>query len=376
LYPYRIPIFIIKYRGVKVVEILRLAKVLTKMEESNIPQMIISDPASIFYLTGKWIHPGKRMLALYLNTRGNHKLFINELFPVSEDLGVEKVWFKDTDEPIQLLSGYVDKDKPMGIDKNWPAKFLLRLMELGGGSSFINSSPIIDQIRMSKDAKEIPLMEEASKINDQAMERMVNLILNKYTEKHLSQLLPGIYEDLGGEGPSFDPIVAYGANCANPHHEPDYFQLKEGDSIILDIGCKKASYCADMTRTVFYKSVSDKAREVYHIVKDANERAIAAVKPGVRFCDIDHAARSYIEEKGYGQFFTHRTGHSIGIEVHDFGDVSSINTDLLTPGMIFSIEPGIYLPGEFGVRIEDLVLVTEDGCKVLNSYPKDLIVIE
>ncbi|MDF2547589.1 MAG: proline dipeptidase [Anaerosolibacter sp.] len=357
-------------------EILRLAKVLTKMEESNIPQMIISDPASIFYLTGKWIHPGKRMLALYLNTRGNHKLFINELFPVSEDLGVEKVWFKDTDEPIQLLSGYVDKDKPMGIDKNWPAKFLLRLMELGGGSSFINSSPIIDQIRMSKDAKEIPLMEEASKINDQAMERMVNLILNKYTEKHLSQLLPGIYEDLGGEGPSFDPIVAYGANCANPHHEPDYFQLKEGDSIILDIGCKKASYCADMTRTVFYKSVSDKAREVYHIVKDANERAIAAVKPGVRFCDIDHAARSYIEEKGYGQFFTHRTGHSIGIEVHDFGDVSSINTDLLTPGMIFSIEPGIYLPGEFGVRIEDLVLVTEDGCKVLNSYPKDLIVIE
>ncbi|MFT9495612.1 M24 family metallopeptidase [Anaerosolibacter sp.] len=357
-------------------EILRLAKVLTKMEESNISQMIISDPASIFYLTGKWIHPGKRMLALYLNTRGNHHLFINELFPVSEDLGVEKVWFKDTDEPIQLLSGYVDKDKPMGIDKNWPAKFLLRLMELGGGSSFINSSPVIDQIRMSKDAKEIPLMEEASKINDQAMERMVNLILNKYTEKHLSQLLPGIYEDLGGEGPSFDPIVAYGANCANPHHEPDYFQLKEGDSIILDIGCKKASYCADMTRTVFYKSVSDKAREVYHIVKDANERAIAAVKPGVRFCDIDHAARSYIEEKGYGQFFTHRTGHSIGIEVHDFGDVSSINTDLLTPGMIFSIEPGIYLPGEFGVRIEDLVLVTEDGCKVLNSYPKDLMVIE
>lgn len=357
-------------------EILRLAKVLTKMEESNIPQMIISDPASIFYLTGKWIHPGKRMLALYLNTRGNHQLFINELFPVSEDLGVEKVWFKDTDEPIQLLSGYVDKDKPMGIDKNWPAKFLLGLMELGGGSSFINSSPIIDQIRMSKDSKEITLMEEASKVNDLAMERMVNLILNKYTEKHLSQLLSGIYEDLGGEGPSFDPIVAYGANCANPHHEPAYYQLKEGDSIILDIGCKKASYCADMTRTVFYKSVSDKAREVYHIVKDANERAIAAVKPGVRFCDIDHAARNYIEEQGYGKFFTHRTGHSIGIEVHDFGDVSSINTDLLAPGMIFSIEPGIYLPGEFGVRIEDLVLVTEDGCKVLNSYPKDLTIIE
>jgi Xaa-Pro dipeptidase len=346
------------------------------MEENNIPQMIISDPASIFYLTGKWIHPGKRMLALYLNVRGNHKLFINELFPVSEDLGVEKVWFKDTDEPIEILSVYIDREKTMGIDKNWPAKFLLSLMALEGGSSFINGSPIIDQIRMSKDEKEILLMAEASRVNDQAMERMVNLLLNKYTEKHLSQLLTGIYEDLGGEAPSFDPIVAYGANCANPHHEPDYSQLKEGDSIILDIGCKKASYCSDMTRTVFYKSVSDKAREVYLIVKKANERGIATVRPGVRFCDIDHAVRSYIEEKGYGQFFTHRTGHSIGIEVHDFGDVSSTNTDLLAPGMIFSIEPGIYLPGEFGVRIEDLVLVTEDGCKVLNSYPKDLMVIE
>jgi Xaa-Pro dipeptidase len=205
---------------------------------------------------------------------------------------------------------------------------------------------------------------------------MVNLIINKYTEKHMGQLLMGIYEELGADGPSFDPIIAYGANCADPHHHPDHSQLKEGDSIIIDIGCVKSSYCSDMTRTVFYKSVSDQAREVYHIVKEANERAIAMVQPGVRFCDIDQAARSYIEEKGYGQFFTHRTGHSIGIEVHDFGDVSSVNTDCVAPGMIFSIEPGIYLPGEFGVRIEDLVLVTEDGCKVLNNYTKDLIVIE
>lgn len=357
-------------------ENLRLKKLLTKMEQSHIPQMIISDPASIFYLTGKWIHPGERMLVLYLNVWGNHKLFINELFPVPEDLGMEKIWFKDTDEPLQILAEYVDKEKPMGIDKNWPAKFLLRLMELKGGSTFLNGSYILDEIRMSKDEKEVHLMEEASMINDQALDRMVNLLLNKYTEKHMVQLLMEIYEDLGAEGPSFDPIIAYGTNCAAPHHEPGHSQLKEGDSIIIDIGCKKSSYCSDMTRTVFYKSVSDKAREVYHIVKEANERAIATVKPGVRFCDIDQAARSYIEEKGYGQFFTHRTGHSIGIEVHDFGDVSSVNTDCVAPGMIFSIEPGIYLPGEFGVRIEDLVLVTEDGCKVLNNYTKDLVIIE
>jgi len=131
-----------------------------------------------------------------------------------------------------------------------------------------------------------------------------------------------------------------------------------------------------MTRTVFYKSVSDKAREIYEIVKEANLRAISSVKPGVRFCDIDAAAREYIEEKGYGKYFTHRTGHSIGIEVHDFGDVSSINEDTVAPGMVFSIEPGIYLEGQVGVRIEDLVLVTEQGCEVLNKFSKDLIIIE
>ena len=104
-------------------------------------------------------------------------------------------------------------------------------------------------------------------------------------------------------------------------------------------------------------------------------RELKLVKPGVRFCDIDAAARDYITEKGYGQYFTHRTGHSIGLEVHDKGDVSSINTDTVQPGMIFSIEPGIYLPGEFGVRIEDLVLVTEDGCEILNKHDKEICVV-
>ena len=130
-----------------------------------------------------------------------------------------------------------------------------------------------------------------------------------------------------------------------------------------------------MTRTVFLKEASDKAKEVFEIVLEANKRAINTVKPGVRFCDIDAAARDYIASKGYGEYFTHRTGHSIGIDVHDYGDVSAINKDVVEPGMIFSIEPGIYLPGEIGVRIEDLVLVTEDGCEVLNKADKEICIL-
>lgn len=354
----------------------RLNKVLKEMESSNVPQMLVSDPAAIFYLTGKWIHPGERMLALYINLNGNNKLFINELFPVTEDLGVEKVWFNDTQDAIEIVSRYVDKEKTMGVDKNWPARFLLKLMELKGGSSFVNGSAILDRVRMCKDENEKEFMREASRLNDLAVEKMIKLIPQKLSEKKMAQELAAIYEELGAEGFSFHPIIAYGANGADPHHGNDDSVVKEGDSVIIDIGCIKDSYCSDMTRTVFYKSVPEKSREVYNIVLEANKRAIAMVKPGVRFCDIDAAARSYIEEKGYGKYFTHRTGHSIGIETHDFGDVSSINTDKLEPGMIFSVEPGIYLPGEVGVRIEDLVLVTEDGCEILNKYNKELMIVE
>ena len=141
------------------------------------------------------------------------------------------------------------------------------------------------------------------------------------------------------------------------------------------MGGIKDNYCSDMTRTVFWKQPSPKAREVFETVLEAQKRACALVKPGVRFCDIDAACRDYITEKGYGEFFTHRTGHHIGLECHEYGDISSINETKCEPGMIFSIEPGIYLPGELGVRIEDLVLVTEDGCEILNKLNKELVVI-
>jgi len=354
----------------------RLNKVLKIMKEKQIPQMIVSDPAAIFYLTGRWIHSGERMLALYINLNGHNKLFINELFPISEDLGVEKIWFNDTQSPVEILANNVDKDKPMGIDKNWPAHFLIKLIELKGGSTFVNGSEIIDRVRMCKDENEKDLMRAASKLNDSAMDKMIKLVSEKHSEKKMGKLLGDIWEQMGAEGHSFDPIIGYGANAADPHHEMDNSTVKEGDSVVIDIGCKMNSYCSDMTRTVFYKSVSEHSREVYEIVKEANRRGIEKVKPGVRFCDIDAAARDYITEKGYGKYFTHRLGHSIGIEVHDFGDVSSVNTDKVQVGQIFSIEPGIYLPGDVGVRIEDLVIVTEDGCEVINNYTKDLIIVE
>lgn len=353
----------------------RLNAVLDQMKKNSIDQMLISDPYAIFYLTGKMIHPGERLLALYINVNGNNKMFINELFPVTEDLGVEMVWFNDTQNSVEIVSNGIDKNGTIGVDKNWPSKFLLALMDLCPGCKFVNSSYIVDTLRSSKDEEEKDLMRKASALNDEAMKRLKDTINADLTEKQLANKLSGIYEDLGADGFSFSPIIGFGPTGADPHGTPGDRKVKAGDAIILDIGCVKDNYCSDMTRTVFYKEAPEKAKEVFEIVLEANKRAIALVKPGVRFCDIDAAARDYITEKGYGKYFTHRTGHSIGLECHDMGDVSSVNTDCVQEGMIFSVEPGIYLPGEFGVRIEDLVLVTKDGHENLNKHDKELVIV-
>ncbi|MBE5954816.1 MAG: aminopeptidase P family protein [Lachnospiraceae bacterium] len=354
----------------------RFERIIASMKEQNIPQMIIADPYSIYYLTGTMIQPGERLLALYLNVNGNHKLVVNELFPQGANVDLPKVWYKDTDDGVALIADFVEKDKPMGIDKIWPAKFLLRLMELGGGSKFVNASPIVDYVRIVKDEEEQELMRKASLANDAVMEEIITYVGKGLTENELAAKLSEIYKAKGCDTVSFTPITAYGKGGADPHHETDDTKGKYGEGVVIDIGGLKDGYASDMTRTVFLGEVSERQREIYNIVLEANLRGIAAAKPGNRMCDVDNAARDYITEMGYGQYFTHRTGHSIGMECHEFGDVSAVNEDIIRPGQCFSVEPGIYLQEEgIGVRIEDLVLITEDGCEVLNKFTKELIVV-
>ncbi len=354
----------------------KLGRILAKMEEKGIPQMIITDPPAIFYLTGKWIYPGERLHALYINVNGKHNFIINKLFPQETDLGVEITYYDDIEDGVEILSRFVEKDKVIGVDKVWPSKFLLRLQELGAGSKFVNGSVIVDKIRQIKDAKEQETMIESSRINDQVMGELIPWVVKGLTERELNAKVREIYKKHGITEVSFDPITAYAKGAADPHHVTDDSKGKHGDCVILDIGGFYKNYASDMTRTVFIGSVSERQKEIYNIVLEANLRGIAAAKPGAKMKDVDLAARNYIEEKGYGKYFTHRTGHSIGLEDHEVGDVSSVNEEIIEVGQCFSVEPGIYLPDEgIGVRIEDLVLVTEDGCKVLNEYTKDIIVV-
>lgn len=353
----------------------RRTQVVERMKTEGVDHLIISDPSTIFYLSGVWFHPGERLIALHMTADGTTKLINNELFPVHGDMDAEVVWYNDTQDGVSFIAKGIDSGSVIGVDKFWPAHFLLRLMEQRPAYKYINGSMVTDRIRMQKDDAEKDFMRKASLLNDEAMDAMIKLVKEGYSELEMTKKLEEIYAKIGADGFSFGPIIAYGANGADPHHDCDHTKPKAGDCVIIDIGCKKDDYCSDMTRTVFLGEPSEKSKEVYEIVKEANLKAIAKVKPGVTFAEIDKAARDHIDSKGYGKYFTHRTGHSIGIDVHDYGDVSAVNEETLKPGMIFSIEPGIYLTGEVGVRIEDLVLVTEDGCEVLNHYTKDMIIL-
>lgn len=350
----------------------RINKLVEKLKENSINNILITDTYAIFYLIGKWYEPEERLVLLNVSSKGDVILYVNKLFP-TEEFGPVLKWYSDTDDPLKLIIN--DIEGTVGIDKNLPAKFLLPIIDKVR-AKFILASDLVDDLRAVKDKEEINKMIKASQVNDMAMKMISEKLREGLAENEMAKFLKSVYESLGSDEFSFEPIVAYGANGANPHHSTDESLPKEGDSIVVDMGCILDDYCSDMTRTFFYKSVSDRDKEVYLTVLAANLAGIAAVKPGRKVSEVDKAARDVIEKAGYGKYFTHRTGHFIGLETHEKGDVSSTNDKLMEVGNIFSVEPGIYLPGEVGVRIEDLVLVTEDGCKVLNSYNKELTIIK
>ena len=346
----------------------RLASVRRRMEEAGLSQLLITDHLSIYYLTGVHVVPMERFWALLVTAGGGEVLFANQLFSLGET-GLPTVTMTDGDDPAALVAPYVAPGV-LGVDKGMAARFLLPIMAACGETRVVLGSACVDSVRACKDQAEQALMRRASEINDLCMEKLAAYLHDGVTERACAEYLERCYGEYGCEGVSFPPIVSFGANAADPHHGPDGTVLREGDCVVIDIGCRKDGYCSDMTRTYFWKRADPRYAAIHDLVREANERARALVRPGVPLREIDAAARDSIAAAGYGAYFTHRLGHFIGMEDHEQGDVSAVNAAPAEVGMVFSIEPGVYLPGEFGVRIEDLVIVTETGCECLNQVDR------
>lgn len=252
--------------------------------------------------------------------------------------------------------------------RRWQESFLK-------GCELIPAQELLDGLRASKDEEEIAAMLQAQKITDAAFGEILNYIRPGLTEQEVAARL--VYELLrrGARKVSFDPIVAAGANGSMPHAVPGETVIQKGMFVTMDFGCVYDGYCSDMTRTVAVGQPTQEMERVYETVLAAQKAGIAAARAGMPGRELDAAARKVIEEAGYGDYFTHSFGHSLGLEIHESPNASPSETRPLPVGTVISAEPGIYLPGRFGVRIEDVLVLEEGGCRDITQSPKNLIVL-
>lgn len=234
---------------------------------------------------------------------------------------------------------------------------------------------VISSLRKIKDEEEIKYIRQAAHIADEAFLHICNYMRPGIAEKDVALELETFMKKEGASGTSFDTIVASGIRSSLPHGVASDKLLEKGDFVTLDFGCIYNGYCSDMTRTIVLGKANERQKEIYHIVLKAQQKALAAIKPGITGIEADKVARDFIASCGYGEYFGHGLGHGVGLEIHEAPRLSPIGDEVLKEGMIVTDEPGIYIPDFGGVRIEDLLMITESGNKVLSKSPKNLIEI-
>jgi len=360
----------------------RKDKLTALMREKGVKALVLSPSMNQLYTTGFDTFPGERLLVSVLDEGGEIIFIVPKMYEqeVKEKAIFDRIisW-DDSQDPGKILEvlcsekGYAGSTVAVE-DTMWFIAFD-KIYQAFGNARFVKASSIVGELRIHKTADEAEKMRKSSELADKALSKTIPLIRAGMKETEVRDILEAELKVQGLSGPSFETIIGSGPNSALPHYTAGDRVLQQGDSIVIDFGGLYQGYCSDMTRTIMLGKATEEYREVYETVKEAQKKAVEAVKPGMKASDIDAAARSYITEKGYGAYFIHRTGHGIGMEVHEEPYISDISKSVLEPGMIFSIEPGVYLPGKFGVRIEDLVIVTSTGVEVLNKYTKELIEI-
>lgn len=239
----------------------------------------------------------------------------------------------------------------------------------------VPASELLWELRRAKDDEELEAMVAAQRIAERALEDILNELRPGLTEKEVAARLQYRMLHYGAEDMSFDPIVVSGPNGSLPHGVPSERELRQGEFVTMDFGCVYHGYCSDMTRTVAIGSVTEEMRKVYETVLSAQKAGIAAARAGVTGREVDGAARAVIAAAGYGDAFTHSFGHGVGVEIHESPNASPMSDQPLPAGAVISAEPGIYLPGSMGVRIEDVILLTEEGCRNLTRAPKELLIL-
>lgn len=360
----------------------RLEYIQSKLAEDKADALMVQTQPNVYYLSGFNTNPHERLVAVVVLK--NHPPFI--ICPAMEVNQVKDIFlagdiigYNDTENPWLKISDYLKEKelhiRTVALEKNIPWSRLTEWEKISEGRGFLEADHYLNELRLIKSEEEQIILQEAAALADQGVEAGINALKEGVSEMKVLAAIEYAMKKEGVREMSFSTMVLFGEKGGDPHGNPGSRKLQKGDSVLFDLGVVWKGYCSDITRTVFFDHVKDEHRHIYQTVKEAQQKALDMCKPGQPLSLLDKTARSHIENSGLGEYFPHRIGHGLGIEVHEFPSLSANNDDTLQEGMTFTIEPGIYIPNETGVRIEDDVLITADGYKTLTSFTKELTVV-
>lgn len=346
----------------------RLEKLLAERE---LDRMLVTDLTNVRYLTGFTgtngacvCGPGIRLFFTDFRYTERAAAEVEEW----ETLTIGNDWLKGLGEHLEGRVGFEDDQMAVRVLEKLKEK-------LPEGVEMVAAGGRVEELRRVKDAEELAKIAEASKLTDDVWDWALEQGLAGRAERDVARATEARIRELGAD-PSFPAIVAAGPNGALPHAEPGEREIGRGELVVFDMGAQLDGYCSDGTRTFATGEPGEEARAVYEVVRQAQRAGLEAIKAGVKGEDVDSAARAVIDAAGHGEHFGHALGHGVGLEVHEGPRLSQRSDDLLAPGEVVTVEPGVYLPGNLGVRIEDLVVVTEDGLDNLSSLPKELRLVD
>jgi Xaa-Pro dipeptidase len=360
----------------------RLAKLSEALKDAGLDALALNPGPSLAYLTGLHFHLSERPVVMFFPAEGRPGIVLPELEMLKViDLEDEVRAFPYGEDPATWEGVFAAASRALGLEGKLIGveprsmrllEFLLMQQALGS-SEWPEADDIVGSLRLHKDAVESQSIRKAIRIAQEALEATLPQVRIGMTEKELASELVLQLLRHGSEAElPFFPIVSAGPNGANPHAVPSERKLKEGDLLVVDWGAAAEGYISDLTRTFAVGEVEEEYKLIHQTVLEANAAGQAAGKPGAACAEVDKAARAVIDAAGYGEYFTHRTGHGIGLEAHEEPYMRGDNARPLEPGMVYTVEPGIYLPGRNGARIEDNMLVTEAGVECLSDMPREL----
>jgi Xaa-Pro aminopeptidase len=361
----------------------RLRRAARQAAARDLDALLITPSPDFGYLLGYQPPALDRLTCLMVRAQGDPALILprleeprarHELGDLAES--IELVGWEETDDPYRLVRERLAATaRRAGVQDQMWARFVLRLAAALDPMELVEAGPSLAALRRIKSAAEIARLRAAGAAADEAMLAITGERLSGRTEAEVSRRIVELLIEAGHDRADF-AIVASGPNAASPHHEPGERLIGAGDAIVLDIGGTRDGYCSDTTRTAFVGEPPPEFAALYAVLQQAQAAACEAVRPGVAAREIDRAARSIIGEAGYGELFIHRTGHGIGMETHEEPYIVESNEEPLEAGEAFSVEPGIYVAGRWGARIEDIVVCTASGGERLNRTSTDLYIVE